>query len=806
MTNIAMDAWVLLDNAAVANAVYLNENGIPFTKYYYYSELEKIFVNTLATLYGWAENTTDPTDIAILGLNAVGVPYHAISDDGGLTWSKTALVAIVPATLYTLIYIDDVIWFVANNGGAYKLHEGVGVFGSTDRKNITFAQAQGEKGIYYDGHFYYHNATHLYKVQLSAPYTETQIVALGMSNLVRVSDDLWYALEVATGDVIKSTDHGGSWTDCNDAIDDYTPRCSDGTYLYLTAVVNNVMRCIRTDDDGATIEYLFTRAAQDDGTSNYIEAVDARIIGGTTYITIKERYLSAAGTTVYNLYNFQDIGNYIMSSIINNAVNPTEPRTAVLQMVPEVAEAFCPDLIYTISDSTPAEKFKGYYFSHTPQGVVTLIGIDREIHMLSASSANAAKKADEIIDVLLAKLVNCTAGSTDAAAATTYTQTFTDQTILAQGLNTYGRIGLGLIAVQSDSSIDFDLLSDLPASGRTLNGDGEHETLLLRSVKNQNTQKYDKVIVVGARDDTEALQKTLGSGSHAVRITRLDLHDKLAVDDFCAGIWAVVGASEQISRIYEIEEWNATWMEVGSTCILTNIPSVPYGTYIVLSMQYDLAINRCLWRFCQTVDIKPLVNDITNNLVAQGLSDSAGGGTPLANLNTLQDLSSGNFKTAVTLPAAPTAALHAATKAYVDAAYRYVPLDGNDENGYNYIGTSATNGGNVVLDLINGTSTETNVTQASEDWTTVVPSTAKAVHLLIFCQADTANTSNRVSVMKNGTTNLVQRLLCSAGAVANYLTAMAGNVTLDANGKVNVVVGRGAGTITFGISILGYYI
>jgi hypothetical protein len=72
---------------------------------------------------------------------------------------------------------------------------------------------------------------------------------------------------------------------------------------------------------------------------------------------------------------------------------------------------------------------------------------------------------------------------------------------------------------------------------------------------------------------------------------------------------------------------------------------MPYGTYIVLGYQWNMANKSCMWTLCQTINLRQYTNQITNNLVAQGLSDSAGGGTPIAALNTLQDLSAGNIRT-----------------------------------------------------------------------------------------------------------------------------------------------------------------
>lgn len=670
LTNITMNGFIKIEgrfDVTAAQRLHVNDdNSITIDgEGYLWKGVQKdpipvtVGVTEALIAKGFAESTTNTDYIVCFVDNKYWYTTNA-----GTTWNGPFL---------SMPNLDDILTAEYVPGGTsimLVLDTGVLNIATANVQVLSITHAVEERGIIQSGKFYYHDATKLYSVLLSNPYTITEIVAETLTNLVRVNDNLWFAIDTTSGKITKSTDQGANWADTSIATPSITNLASDGTYLYYFNESNGLHLYRTTDGTSSAIVINFPDLTQ-------YTSINAwghfRVIAGDLKAGITIEKTNADASVDADLYLWRDIGDYIVRCTITNAVNPQQARMCTIHTLPQIADAFSPDLIYTISDATPTERFKGKYLGHQ-DGLVQLIGIDLELHYLSAGGAYAGKTGDEILDDTMDKLVLCTKGSIDDTGATVYTQTFGDATTIAQALNTYGRIGLGLIAVQSDSSVDFDTLADLPSSGRTLKGrnNAAPDTLRFLSALNQNGKKYDKVVVVGAGDDTEALQDTQGTGSNKIVITRLDLHCQNAVVDFAAGVWAVVRASEQISRIYQLEEWNATWMEVGSTCVCDGIPEIPYGTYIVLASEYNLAAKHAKWTLCQTINIQPLVADITNNLIVQGGSDSAGTGTAIAQLNTMQDLAAGNIKTPLRLNTNkitglgdPAAAQDATTYAFV---------------------------------------------------------------------------------------------------------------------------------------------
>lgn len=617
-----------------------------------------------------AEDTADSDNLVVAGWTAADAGSIFISDDEGVTWSEETL----PATYgpRAVFYINGVVWLLLSTGAVLKLYERTAASTFTERKQLTDVDTESNTdvvSIYQNGLIYFiGDNTKFYSVAIAAPYAEVEVFNPGANpyaygNLYRVNDNYWIARSF-TAHLIKSVNQGAAWTELSDPPDMIGTILQplgvdlDNGYYYVGDLSSEGTVIWQYNGDTPTM--IFKR-----GLLSYPVNMAHRQIGGIDYLYLHYLTEETASSFSLTLFQYADVGIYVSKAIVKNVINPTEARVCLLKTLPEIADAFCPDLVYSVYDSAPALKFQGKYFNHSG-GDVVLIGVDAELHYLSASGAYIGATGDEVIDGVMDSLNLCTKGNIDDTGATVYTQTFTDATTLAQALNTYGRIGLGLIAVQSDSSIDFETLADLPSSARTLTYGTE--VLKVLEIRNQNSKKYDKLTVIGSPDDTEDLQKTLGSGDNLLTVTRLDLHCKTAVDGFAAGVWAIISASEQISRIYVVEERDAMWMEVGSTCVVSGVPDVPYGTYIVIGMEYNLKIKKAVWTLCQTINIQPLVNDITNNLVPQGVSDSAGGGTAIT-LNTMADLAAGRFVNnirmgthRITGMGDPTAAQDAATK------------------------------------------------------------------------------------------------------------------------------------------------
>ena len=123
-----------------------------------------------------------------------------------------------------------------------------------------------------------------------------------------------------------------------------------------------------------------------------------------------------------------------------------------------------------------------------------------------------------------------------------------------------------------------------------------------------------------------------------------------------------------------------------------------------------------------------------------------------------------------------------------------------------YYASTTINGGSVVLDFRAGTSVETNVTQIGEDWANTIPAGCKAIDILVYCAQTSAHTSNRVHIRKNGSASGNQGVRVPAGDNASYWNWNNGVVPVDANGKVQLVFNRGAGTVYCQITLNGYYI
>jgi len=132
----------------------------------------------------------------------------------------------------------------------------------------------------------------------------------------------------------------------------------------------------------------------------------------------------------------------------------------------------------------------------------------------------------------------------------------------------------------------------------------------------------------------------------------------------------------------------------------------------------------------------------------------------------------------------------------------YVDLTTGDDAAFDYAGSTATSGADVVLDVVNNTSTETNVTQIT-DIATSLPSTVQVLHVRLTAITDSASASNYVLVRPNGNTGVQDSVVVYPQA-AGYYNNVSGNVCVKSN-KVQIFVGRGAGTITFYFIILGYW-